>query len=146
MQLICHSSRIHDTLLHNSRSTVLPGCACLPLLAAASSSSHSSCLVSPASIPQEAHSIHRWHGMQGVTGGPQLPRIDTSAQQKSSGYAPTREGHSSSCGPPTLPTLSFTVPKPSALRSWYVRASEPIIPAFLLCLWPRPMVAKKAVR
>jgi hypothetical protein len=33
---------------------------------------------------------------------------------------------------PTLPMRSLTVPKPRALRSWYVSASEPMIPAFLL--------------
>ena len=40
----------------------------------------------------------------------------------------------------TLPSLSFTVPKPSALFSWYVRPSTPMVPAFLLCLCPRPIV------
>lgn len=34
----------------------------------------------------------------------------------------------------SLPKRSLRVPKPSALRSWYVRASEPMTPAFLLCL------------
>lgn len=37
----------------------------------------------------------------------------------------------------SLPKRSLRVPNPSALRSWYVRASEPMTPAFLLCL---PMV------
>ena len=36
----------------------------------------------------------------------------------------------------TLPSRSVAVPYPSAFFSWYVRASEPITPAFLLCLRP----------
>ena len=40
----------------------------------------------------------------------------------------------------TLPKRSRTVPYPSALRSWYVCDSLPMVPAFLLCREP-PMVA-----
>lgn len=42
---------------------------------------------------------------------------------------------------PTFPTRSRTVPKPRAFLSWYVRASEPMTPAFLLCRCPLPMTA-----
>ena len=41
----------------------------------------------------------------------------------------------------TLPSRSRTVPCPRPFDSPYVMASEPIVPAFLLCLDPRPMFA-----